>query len=152
MIPQPPSPATMSIQRSVRVSQVTGGRRAAFGAAAAVDDELFERALTRALQESGLFMHVGTPGDLELRAAIRLQDQRANFSLLYTAILVVSYEFVDNAGRVVWSETYESQFSANDFAGSTRTVRAREGATRENLAAMLNGIRNNWPSSSASPQ
>lgn len=150
MIPQPPAPTAAGINRSVRVIQVTGGRKAAFGGAALVDNELFELALTRALEESGLFLSVGTPGDLELRAMIRSQDQRVSFGLQYTAIMAISYELVDNAGCVVWSQTYESQFSANNFSGSTRTIRAREGTARENLTAMLNGIRNHWPGSPAS--
>ncbi len=59
---------------------------------------------------------------------------------------IVSYEFVDNnSKKIVWHDTYQSEFGSMALSGATRTVRACEGSVRENLALLLQGINERWP-------
>jgi hypothetical protein len=59
--------------------------------------------------------------------------------------MVVTYKFTDNAGTVIWSTSYDSEFSSTAISGGTRTREAREGSARENLASLMRGITEQWP-------
>jgi hypothetical protein len=131
---------------SLRVREVTGGKNAQFGGMETVNNEQFQKALLMALEQSGLFSGVSTgSGDLELYATIRAQDTKVSRGLQYTATLVASYKIQDPAGKVLWSESFDSESSSVAFSGATRMVEAREGSVRENLAAFIKGLRERWP-------
>lgn len=131
---------------SVQVMEVTGGKKSTFGGPDLVNNEQFREALILALKDSGLFTRVGTdPGDLQLFANIRSQDQKAGRGLEYTATMLATYRFVQNGSNTVWSESYESEFSSTTFSGAARSLRAREGSVRENLKSLLAGIRQRSP-------
>lgn len=145
MAPQAAAAPTVKLG-SVRVMDVTGGRKTHFGGAQMIDDAQFKKALILALQRSGLFNEVSAErGDMDLHAVIRSEDQKVSRGLQYTATMVVTYKFTDRAGNVIWSASFDSEFSSRAFSGATRTARAREGSARENLASFLQGIREQWP-------
>ena len=146
MVPELQPQSEWKVGNSVKVMDVTGGREPTFGGPEMINDDDFKTALIATLEKSRLFRVVSTDsGDLNLYATIRSQDQRVGPGLQYTAMLVASYKFVDRAGKVVWLESYESEFSSVAFAGATRTVEAREGSVRENLSSLIQGIRERWP-------
>ena len=137
-----PSSSAMKLGGTVRVADVTGGKKSTFGGAEMINNDQFKKALILALQQSGLFDEVSADhGDLDLNATIRSEDQKTSRGLQYTATMVVSYKFVDHAGKTAWSGSYDSEFSSVAFSGAARTVEAREGSARENLASLINGIR-----------
>ncbi|HEY0684849.1 MAG TPA: hypothetical protein VGD45_21105 [Steroidobacter sp.] len=145
MAPQPTAMSSSKIDASVRVMDVSGGRKSQFGGPQMIEDDQYKEALILALQQSGLFREVSSDrGDLALHATIRSQDQKVSRGLQYTATMVVTYRFTDSAGNLVWSASYDSEFSSTAFAGATRTVRAREGSARENLTSLVRGIREEW--------
>jgi hypothetical protein len=146
MVPELQQQSEWRVGNSVKVMDVTGGQEPTFGGPEMINDDDFKAALIATLEKSRLFRVVGTnSGDIYLYATIRSQEQRTGPGLQYTARLVVSYKFVDKAGEVVWLESYESEFSSVAFAGATRTVEAREGSVIENLASLIQGIRERWP-------
>lgn len=131
--------------QSLRIVKVTGGQESSFGGPEYVHADQFQQALILALRQSRLFSAVNTDyGDLDLYASIRTQNQRISRGLQYTATMVVSYRIENPEGKVLWRKSYESEFSSVAFSGATRTVRAREGCVRENLASLLKGIREDW--------
>ncbi len=145
MVP-PVAGSSLNTGKSVRVMEVTGGRKSVFGGADYINNEQFQKAVVLTLQKSGRFSEVRTDqGDLDFYAAIRAQDQKVSRGLQYTGTMVVSYKLTDHAGNVLWSASYDSEFSSVAFSGATRTVRAREGAARENLALLMQGLREEWP-------
>lgn len=145
MVPGLPSPPELRVGSSVRVMEVTGGKKPTFGGPELITNEQFQRALISTLERSGLFTAVSTDkGDLDFYASIRSQDQKQSRGLQYTARMVVSYKITDHAGNIVWSESYDSESSSVAFAGWTRTVQAREGSVRENLASLVKGLRERW--------
>ena len=131
---------------SIRIREVSGGKKGDFGGMETVTNEQFQKALIMALEKSGLFSGVSTgSGDLELYATIRAQDTKVSRGLQYTATMVASYKIQDKAGKVLWSESFDSQSSSVAFSGATRMVQAREGSVRENLAALIKGLQERWP-------
>ena len=139
--------AAKNIAGSLRVMKVVGDKEALFGGPAYVNAEQFREALVLTLKKSGLFGRVELDrGELELHAIVHSQGQKVSRVLQYTGTMVVTYRILDRAGKVVWVESYDTEFSSTAFAGSTRTVRAREGSARENLASFIEGLRKGWPS------
>jgi hypothetical protein len=145
MVPKSAAQAGLSVGKSVRVMAVTGDRESSFGGPSFITNEQFKKALSITLQQSHLFNEVGGDlGDLDLLATIRSQDQRVSRGLQYTATMTVTYRFLDRAGKVVWTGSYDSEYSSVAFSGAARTVNAREGCARENLAALVQGIKDEW--------
>lgn len=146
MTPKAKPAAGASIGRSIRVVEVSGGRKSVFGGADYINDEKFKIALLMTLKNSGLFTSVSEKeGELELRVTMRAQDQLVSRGLQYTARLVVSYEIKDLAGAAVWAQSLESKSSSVAFSGATRTVRAREGSARENLTSFIQELATGLP-------
>lgn len=135
------------IPLSVRVAEVAGGKQGSFGAAQLIDNAEILAAVVATLNKARIFAGVSTgQGDIDLFVSVLSQDQK-NLSIMhYTARMLVVYKFVAKDGSTLWSETYDTSFSSTAFAGATRTVQAREGAVRENLAALVQGIKERWPS------
>jgi hypothetical protein len=145
MVPVLPSYSELKVG-SVRVMPVIGGQKSTFGGAELISDKQFLKALIPALERSGLFTAVGTDkGDFDFYASIRTQDQKTSRGLQYTARMVVSYKITDHFGNILWSDTFDSESSSVAFSGATRTVQAREGSARENLAALIKSLRERWP-------
>ncbi len=146
MVPELHPQSGWTVGRSVRVAEISSDQKSRFGGAAVVSNDMFGQALLPTLRNSGLFTAVDTQqGDLDLQVAIRSQGQREGPGLQYTATMVASYKFSDRSGNIVWLESYESEFSSVAVAGASRTVEAREGAVRENLAGLVRGIQERWP-------
>lgn len=144
--PKAPKQPVAKVGPSVRVMDVTGGKKSTFGGPEMINNEQFKKALILALEQSGLFSGVNADrGDLDLYATIRSEDQRVSRGLQYTATMVVSYKFLDRSSNTVFSASYDSEFSSTAFSGATRTVEAREGSARENLASLIKGISQRWP-------
>jgi hypothetical protein len=149
MVPEALPLTAVKVGGSVRVSEVTGGRESvgqrAFGPPIEmVNNDQFRQALVLALDNSGLFSEVSKDrGDLDLYATINSEDERSGIQ--DTATMVVSYKFVDRASDVVWSASYDSEFSSTNYAPAIRTRNAREGCVRENLSALIQGIIKTWP-------
>jgi hypothetical protein len=147
MTPQVGANLERKDNRTIRVADVTWGKKSYFGGADFVDNEQFKKTLILALNKSGLFGAVNTDqADLDLYATIQSQDQKVSRGgLQYTATITVSYKITDRAGNVVWLKTYDSESSSMNFSGVVRGVYSREGAARENLTAFLRDIREQWP-------
>ena len=139
--------AAKTIAGSLRVMEVVGEKEESFGGPSYVTSEQLREALVLTLRESGLFGRVELDrGELELHTTVHSQGQKVSRVLQYTGTMVVTYRILDRAGNIVWAESYDTEFSSTAFAGSTRTVRAREGSARENLASLIDGLRKGWPS------
>ncbi|MBV1904488.1 MAG: hypothetical protein KUG75_00310 [Pseudomonadales bacterium] len=68
----------------------------------------------------------------------------AGLSAAATGQSINTYRLTNADGEVLWLKTYESEFSSHAFSGATRTVEAREGSVRENLASLSEGLKNYW--------
>lgn len=141
------------VNKSVRVMDVTGGQETKLDGPTLVDNKDFKAALIATLENSRLFKGVSTAsGDLDLYTTIRSQERKIVMLPLnlgageFRARLVVSYRFVDRMGRVIWLETYESEFGSTAFSGATRNNESREGSVRENLSSLVQGIKERWQS------
>src|SRR3989344_406152 len=142
MVPELQPRSEWKVSSSVKVMEGTSVQKSTTGGML-VNEEQLKKGLILALEKSGLFSAVSLDeGDLYLYASIRSQDLSG---MGYTAKIVVSYKFIDRAGNVVWSESYESEASFIAFAAKTTHVRAREGSVRENLSSLMQGIRERWP-------
>ncbi len=126
---------------------VTGEKPSFFGGAVTIKNAEFKEALVKTLQNSGLFSDVSTNhGDLKLYATILVEKQvDAAMTIQYTADMAISYKFLDQNSNVVFSTTFETEYSSMAFSGATRTLHAHEGSARQNLASLLNAIQNQWP-------
>lgn len=140
MVPEAMAGPERKAAQRVRVMPITGARDSFFGGAAFPTKEQFHEALVATLEKSGLFVAVSpSDGDMDLTVSVLSIDQTGFLPL--TVRLVVNYKISARGGALIWSETYDSSFSAGDFAGGTRTVNANEGAVRENLKAFVQGAR-----------
>lgn len=147
MIPDIGLGPNRQIPLSVRVADITGGKQGSFGSAQLIDNADIQAAVVATLHKSGIFAAVSTSqGDIDLFVSVLSQDQKSLSIMNYTARMLVVYKFVTKDGSTIWSETHDSSFSSTAFAGATRTLQAREGAVRENLAALIQGIKERWPS------
>lgn len=140
MVPDGTSGTDRTYPLRVRVAPVTGARESFFGGAPFPKNEEVHAAVVAALEKSRLFAAVvPSGGDAELTVTLVAQDQQG--LLPTTARMVANYRLARAGGDTIWSETYDTTFSAGEFSGATRTVRAQEGAVRENLRAFLAGVR-----------
>jgi hypothetical protein len=143
MVPRFEASAPLST-KSIQVMEVTGGQKSKFNGPATIEGHHLRGALISALQDAKLFREVSsTTADLALHASIKSQNQRVKgmVPMEYTANLVVTYKIADPAGKVIWTESYESEASSVAFSGATRTVRAHEGSVKENIASAIAGMR-----------
>jgi hypothetical protein len=140
MVPEATAGPERKIAQRMRVMPVSGTRDTFFGGAAFPSKEQFHEAVVATLEKSGIFAGVSpSAGDVDLSVSVLSIDQQG--FIPYTVRLVANYKFTARDGSLLWSETYDSSFSANDFAGASRTVKANEGAVRENLKAFVQGVR-----------
>jgi hypothetical protein len=140
MAPEANGAADRKIAMRVRVGQVTGTRATFFGGAPFPSNEQIREALLATLEQAAVFAAVSsTAGDVELTVSVLSQDQQGLIPT--TARMVANYKLVARDGAIIWSETYDTTFGAGDFSGATRTVKAQEGAVRENLKAFVQGIK-----------
>lgn len=140
MVPDGAVGADRTFPLRVSVAPVTGARETFFGGAPFPKNEEVRAAVVGTLEKSRLFTAVvPSGGDAELTVTLVAQDQQGMMPT--TARMVANYRLARAGGDTIWSETYDTTFSAGDFAGATRTVRAQEGAVRENLRAFLAGVR-----------
>lgn len=140
MVPEAMAGSERKVAQRVRVMPVMGARDTFFGGAAFPTKEQFHEALMATVEKSGLFAGVSpSAGDVDLTVSVLSIDQTGFLPL--TVRLVANYKFTARDGALIWSETYDSSYSANDFAGASRTVNANEGAVRENFKAFVQGAR-----------
>jgi hypothetical protein len=131
------------IGNGVKILEVTEGTEGVLGGPVSVTKEQFSKALILAIEKSGLFGSVSTQsGDLRLHTKIRWQSQRGLWPSI--AAMLVQYQLIDQSGKILWAESYYSESSSRAFSGGTRCVLAREGAVRENLVALVKGLREWW--------
>ena len=147
MVPESVAVNTKHIDASVTIMDVTGDRETNFGGAIFITNADFKEALRKTLTEAKIFRSIqDNGGDLLLFGKVKQQDQDVQHVLEYRANITVEYLFRQSSDqKIVWDETYASEFSSTAFSGATRTIVAREGAIRENLAAFLKGISESWP-------
>jgi hypothetical protein len=131
-----------STGHSIDKIAIRGEKEEVFGGPAYARKEQILDAARITLRNSGLFDSVDEgKGDLTLHIIVRAQNQKHTVMLEYTAIITITYRLTDPKGEVIWTQSYETEFSSHAFSGATRTVEAREGSVRENLAAMIDGIK-----------
>ena len=129
----------------VHVKPVTGAREARFGGEPFPSNEALTQTVLLALQKVKAFAAVSeSAGDVELLVLVLAQDQQG--FLPTTARMVANYKFVGRNGDTIWSETYDTSFSAGDLGGASRTMNAHEGAVRENMKAFVRGLEERSPS------
>jgi len=147
MVPDNDGSLKRKIASRVRVAEVVGADKvSSFGGAEFIDKAHLSTAIISALQKSAIFTSVSTnEGDIDLFVSVLSQDQKDLSIMHYTARLLVEYRFAARNGDAIWSETYDTTFSSTAFSGATRTVEAREGAVRQNLSALIQGINKRWP-------
>ena len=155
MTPTPSTTPVTKIGGNVRVMDVTGGKEKHSGGVKRISNEQFKAALLLTLQQSGLFDAVSTDyGDVRAYAVIQSEDpgDSATGFMQFTARMVVTYKFLDNAGNLIWSASYKSEASYRDYSSSapTKVARACAGAARENLKSLVEGIQREWPKTGAS--
>lgn len=146
MVAQPDSSLTSNnTGQSIAKIEIRGEKEEVFGGPAFAKKEQIIEAARTTLRQSGLFNSVDEGlGELTLHIIVRSQNQRHSMMLEYTAITTITYRFAQPNGDVVWTKTYETEFSSHAFSGATRTVEAREGSVRENLASLIDGISTSW--------
>lgn len=146
MVPDASAGPSRKIPLRVRVAEVSAEQKSRFGGPALIDSAVMQGAAIAALSRSGIFTGVSAnEGDVDLVVSVLSQDQKDSSITHYTARMLVAYKFVAKDGRTLWSETYDTTASSTALGGATRTVEAREGAVRENLAAMIQGVKARWP-------
>lgn len=140
MVPEANGAADRKIAMRVTVGQVTGARATSFGGAPFPSNEQVREALLATLEQAAVFSAASsTAGDVELTVSVLSQDQ---YGLIpTTARMVANYKLAARDGTTIWSETYDTTSSAGEFSGATRSVKAQEGAVRENLKAFVQGIK-----------
>lgn len=143
MVPDTTAGPERKIAQRVRVLPVTGARDTFFGGPAFPKPEQVHEALVATLEKAGIFAGVSPgAGDVDLTATLLSTDQSG--FLPTTVRVVANYKFTARDGTLLWSETYDSSFSASDLGGASRTLNANEGAVRENLKAFVQGVRERW--------
>lgn len=146
MVPEATAGPSRKIPLRVRVAEVATGQKVRFGGPALVDSANLSAAVIAALNKSGIFSGVSAnEGDVDLVVTVLSQDQQDASLTHYTARMLVAYKFAAKDGRTIWAETYDTTASSTALSGATRTLQAREGSVRANLAAMIEGVRTRWP-------
>lgn len=143
MVPEAAAGPERKIAQRVRVMPVTGSRDTFFGGPAFPTHQQWHEALVATLEKAAIFGGVSADaGDVDLTTTLLSTEQKG--FLPTTVRVVANYKFTGRDGNVIWSETYDSSFSAGDLGGATRTLNANEGAVRENLKAFVQGVRERW--------
>ena len=144
LIPDRPIETTRTIDKSVKVMPVQGGRASTFGREAYITNEQYREALRRTLVDAQLFSRVTESGDadLDLHSEIITITTEAGTSPTYA--IVVQYWLVNPRTREeIWRKGINTrhQVKWNEaFAGGTRIIMAVEGATQKNLTRLVRAL------------
>lgn len=131
----------VSTNKTLRVTEVTGGEETNPIMGSKIDGEGFQKAIISALTKTGMFKEVVLEdnGDYELHTDI--VSQQLERALTMSVILFVHYELTDTkSDQNVWEESIISQYDAKfeeAFSGDVRARKAHEGAVRDNLSKLL---------------
>lgn len=127
--------------KTVKVAAVTGGEKTNPMGMSAIENDGFQEALIKTLESARMFKAVLTsPGaDYELHAEIISQDLHPGLTI--TAILFVRYTLIETrSSSEAWADNVLSHYDAQleeAFSGPERSVRANEGAVRDNLIRLV---------------
>jgi ABC-type uncharacterized transport system auxiliary subunit len=152
MVPSIARPVAPVSSRTLEVARVTGGERSGITMGGPhewvrIDNDGFKEALSRALQQAGLFTDVikNGDGDYALTAEIAAQGTNRVGFITYTAQVLVTYTLIDkNGNNELWRERIFSQHTADgeyfrdSFEGASR--KANEGAVKDNLSHMIEAL------------
>ncbi|MFQ5965796.1 MAG: hypothetical protein ACE5KZ_16105 [Candidatus Scalinduaceae bacterium] len=150
MIPDLKSMTDIRINKSVRIMEVIGGKESVFSSGFLIEsyvtNEEFKKALIATIEKSHIFKAVTDyDGDLDLYVTIKVQDYDRSFSFQVRSRLIVGYKFINKDGRLIWHESYLSEFSPAASPLSNAFTKSREGSIRENLSSFIEGISKRWP-------
>lgn len=144
LIPDAPVAVARQIDKTVKIMPVQGGRASSFGREAYITNEQYHEALRRTLADARLFAGVVTGGksDLDLYSEIITVTTEGGISPTYA--IVVQYWLVDPAsGDEIWRKGINTRHHVEwneAFAGGTRIIMAVEGATKKNLARLVEAL------------
>lgn len=109
-----------------------------------LDIDTFHGVVSETLRRTSLFSDVKADNNADYTLTTEIVGQRLIGSVSSVALLLVRYELRDATGdRVIWSENLFSHFelSASEvFMGAERTRKVLEGASRDNMAQLVNKL------------
>lgn len=146
MIPELAAIKGISTAKTLNISAVEGGRKPEFGGMETLTDETFQKAILSTFRASGIFKEIGAgiDADYHLFAEITSMDTVTDQAATYTTFLVVNYRlFRSGHQRELWQKIIRSLHRvtvAQAVSGGARMTRALEGATRKNLARLVDEI------------
>ena len=145
LVPDQAVSTSRHINKSIKVMPVEGGRASSFGREAYITNEQFHEALSRTLVDSKLFEQVvagDDAADYDLHSEIITITTESGVSPQYA--IVVQYWLVDAGTKdEIWRKGINTRHQVmwnEAFSGATRIIRAVEGATKKNLAQVLNAL------------
>lgn len=141
MVPVFDDKTPIKTNKSISRIEVRGEKEEIFSGPTYAKKDQIHYAARETLKRMAIFNSVDEgKGDLTMHIIVRSQTQNSSLLLEYRASITITYRLVNIGGDVIWSKTFETEFSDHSFSGATRTVKAREGSVRENLALLAESL------------
>lgn len=141
MVPDINTAPSVSGRKTIAISRALGGKETNFFMTSEIDNEGFRKALTIALEKSGLFriVFIDLNGDYVLYPKIVAQDVFPGLSM--RSVLKVDYRIADGwSEKELWQRRVISTYDAplaEALYGVSRVRKAHEGSVRENIQSLL---------------
>ena len=141
MVPEINTASFVSSRKTIAISRALGGEETNFFMTSEIDNEGFRKALTIALEKSGLFriVFIDLNGDYVLYPKIVFQDMFPGLSM--RSVFKVDYRIVDGwSEKELWQRRVISTYDAplaEALYGVSRVRKAHEGSVRENIQSLL---------------
>ncbi|MDQ3564697.1 MAG: hypothetical protein M3436_11335 [Pseudomonadota bacterium] len=141
MVPDINTASYVSGPKTIAILRARGGEETSFFMTSMIDNEGFRKALTVALEKSGLFriVFIDLHGDYVLYPKIVFQNVVPGPSM--RSVLKVEYRIVDGLSeKELWQRRVISTYDASlaeALYGVSRVRKAHEGSVRENIHSLL---------------
>ena len=141
MVPDINAASFVSSPKTIAISRALGGEETNFFLTSEIDNEGFRKALTVALEKSGLFriVFIDLNGDYVLYPKIVVQDIFPGLSM--RSVFKVDYRIVDGwSEKELWQRRVISTYDAplaEALYGVSRVRKAHEGSVRKNIQSLL---------------
>ncbi len=141
MVPDVNTASSVSTPKTIAISRALGGLDTSFFMTSVIDNEGFRKALTIALEKSGLFriVFIDMNGDYVLYPKIVAQNVIPGLTM--RSVFKVDYRIVDGwSEKELWQQRVTSTYDAplaEALYGVSRVRKAHEGAVRKNIQSLL---------------
>lgn len=146
MVPESTDTGGKRFEQSLKIVEPIGGQKSVFGVQDYVENQEMHGALMGAFEKANLFASVTDSGTADLELHTEIIEVAPSGGFNFTFAFVTQYWLVDpKTGEEIWRKGINSRNEeklSETWSGSSRAVKALEGAVRDNISRLIEALTN----------